>query len=131
VDDLVSALSARGERVALVPTPPDRLLVVRATDTHPLGELEVRSGGPAELVAWRLCIDERSRGYGAGSEAILLLSGAAAAAGWERLRARAHPAFGLSVYFWIRMGFRPLHGDGPEGGIWFERALVRQPSPAR
>jgi GNAT superfamily N-acetyltransferase len=68
----------------------------------------------------RLCINPKGRGYGAGSEAARLLLDAAAGAGMRRVRAHAPPDLGLAVYFWIRMGLRPLHGDGPEGGIWFE-----------
>jgi hypothetical protein len=35
----------------------------------------------------------------------------------------APPDLGLAVYFWSRMGLRPLNGPGPDGGIWFERVL--------
>ena len=46
----------------------------------------------------------------------LLLTAACDNAGVPLLRAWAPPHLGLSVYFWIRMGFSPLHGEGPEGG---------------
>lgn len=119
-------LASRGERVELVPDGADRLTVVRASNREALGRVEVRGGlAQDELLIWELCIEPEHRGYGAGSEAARLLAGAAKAAGWARLRARAHPEYGLSVYFWIRMGFRPLHGEGPEGGIWFVRDLAR------
>jgi RimJ/RimL family protein N-acetyltransferase len=124
VADLAGNLAARGERVELVPAGPGSLAVVQLKDGRNIGRLEVLPGGLGELIAWELCIDEAERGYGAGSEAARLFALAASQAGWTRLRARAHPQFGLSVYFWMRMGFRPLHGEGPEGGIWFVRRLT-------
>jgi hypothetical protein len=75
------------------------------------------------LVVESLCIDEALRGYGRGSDAARMLTSMAAARGWRRLRAWAPPDRGLAVYFWVRMGLRPLFGDGPDGGIWFEREL--------
>jgi len=128
VTDLTSELAARGQRVELVPAGPGSLAVVRLKDGRNVGRLEVMSGGPGELIAWELCIDKAERGYGAGSEAARLFVLAARKAGWTTIRARARPQFGLSVYFWMRMGFRPLHGEGPDGGIWFVRRLAEGPA---
>lgn len=75
------------------------------------------------LVVDSLCIDPPHRSYGAGSEAARLLTLACDSAGIRCVRAWAHPNLGLSAYFWTRMGFSPRHGEGPEGGIWFERVL--------
>jgi hypothetical protein len=63
------------------------------------------------------------RGYGAGSEAARLLEQGARDSDITSLRAWAHPGLGLSTYFLMRMGYRPLHGDGPNGGLWFTRTL--------
>ena len=46
---------------------------------------------------------------------------AAAAPAYAEIKAWAPPDLGLAVYFWVRMGLSPLHGEGPDGGIWFER----------
>ncbi len=122
---LAEPLQARGDRVHLVLAGPARLTVTRAGSEEALGRIELREGlTPGELLVWELCIEPAARGYGAGSQAALLLEHAARAAGWSGMRARAHPSFGLSVYFWMRMGFRPLHGEGPDGGIWFVRDLA-------
>ena len=86
----------------------------------PCGSFLLKSDGDA-LVIQCLSIDEAERGYGLGSEAAHLLRSAAIAGGWTRLRAWAPPDRGLAVYFWSRMGFRPLFGERPGGGIWFER----------
>jgi GNAT superfamily N-acetyltransferase len=113
-------LTARGDRFQIVEEDPGSLAVVRLADGVRVGTIEVERQWPA-LSIRRLCIDEPHRSYGAGSEAARLLVRAAEAAGYRPLRAWAHPSLGLSVYFWIRMGFSPRHGEGPEGGIWFER----------
>lgn len=116
-------LAAHGERFALVPAGAASLTVRRLADSKNVGAVELEADDAPELTIRRLCIDEAHRSYGAGSEAAWLLVRAAEAAGYKRLRAWAHPSLGLSVYFWIRMGFSPRHGEGPEGGIWFERRL--------
>lgn len=117
-------LACAGERVALVAEDPFRLRIVRRGDNLPIGEVELRNDGPAEgPVIWRLCIEAPHRSYGCGTEASMLLVQALRRAGHRGVWSRAHPHFGLSVYFWFRMGFRPLHGEGPEGGIWFVRDL--------
>jgi hypothetical protein len=70
-----------------------------------------------------LSIEAAHRSYGCGSEAGWLTVRAAEVAGFELLRAWAPPDLGLAVYFWFRMGFRPVHGEGPDGGIWMERRV--------
>jgi GNAT superfamily N-acetyltransferase len=70
-----------------------------------------------------LCIQPACRGYGLGTETARLVREAAEAGPWRVLRAWAPPDLGLAVYFWCRMGLRPLHGEGPDGGIWFERTV--------
>lgn len=120
---VAARLAAHGERFALVPAGPAGLTVRRLTDATDVGTVEVEADDANGLTIRRLCVEEAHRSYGAGSEAAWLLLRAAEGAGYRRLRAWAHPSLGLSVYFWIRMGFSPRHGEGPEGGIWFERRL--------
>lgn len=117
-------LAAHGERFDLVPAGPASLTVRRLADGEDVGTAEVEADDPQGLTIHRLCIDEAHRSYGAGSEAAWLLVRAAETAGFAHLRTWAHPSLGLSVYFWIRMGFSPRHGEGPEGGVWFERSLT-------
>ena len=93
----------------------------RAGEREAVGRADVAFAGGAPVIE-RLCIDEGARGYGAGSEAAALLLDALARR-HAVARAWAPPDCGLAVYFWIRMGFRPLAGEGPHGGLWFERAL--------
>ncbi len=70
----------------------------------------------------RLCIEEEARGYGAGSGAATALLKTLRRR-YPVVRTWAPPDRGLAVYFWVRMGFRPLHGEGPDGGLWFEQVL--------
>ena len=97
--------------------------IIRLSDSVDVGAFSIHITGD-QIVIDSLCIEPAHRSYGAGSEAARLLTQAAADAGATLLRAWAHPNLGLSAYFWGRMGLHPLHGAGPEGGIWFERSLV-------
>ena len=94
--------------------------IVRLADGVDVGALEVESAGEGLFVR-SLCIEKEHRSYGAGSEAARLFNQSCTASGVAVVRAWAAPDLGLSVYFWIRMGFQPVHGEGPGGGIWFER----------
>lgn len=118
-DDL--SLPIIGERFRLERA--DRgVSVVRQVDGIAVGAIAIEdiAGG---LLVRSLCIDKGHRSYGAGSEAARLFNQACEAARVPLVRTWAHPDLGLSVYFWVRMGYRPLHGEGPDGGIWFERRL--------
>ena len=92
-----------------------------------IGEVTVDLSGEAPFIE-RLCIDEEARGYGAGSGAATALLRSLARR-YTVVRTWAPPDRGLAVYFWVRMGFRPLHGDGPDGGLRFEQTL--RPSRSR
>ena len=98
--------------------------IVRLTDGVAVGTLVLESEG-SQLTVRGLKIDAVHRSYGCGSETGWLTVQAAESAGFEILRAWAPPDLGLAVYFWFRMGFRPVHGEGPEGGIWMERRVAQ------
>lgn len=115
-------LPLRGARVAIEAGDDGRARLVRLADGEDAGHLRLEADGDA-LIVQSLCVNEGMRSYGLGSEAGRLVREAAAAGGWRVLRAWAPPDRGLAAYFWSRMGFRPLHGPGPDGGIWFERVL--------
>ena len=114
------ALPIEGDRFRLERESDTSLAVFRKNDGERVGTLTVEWQGDA-LAVRSLFIDEAHRSYGAGSEAALLFNRACDAGAIPLVRTWAPPGRGLSVYFWIRMGFRPLHGEGPEGGLWFER----------
>ena len=110
----------RGQRVSVVST--GKGIEVLDREGSRIGAVElVRMDGDTLFIK-TLCIDESRRGYGAGTETAQLLL-KAAAGNASMVRAWAPPDLGLAVYFWIRMGLQPLHGEGPDGGIWFERSL--------
>ena len=92
-----------------------------------VGEVAIDLSGEVPFIE-RLCIDEEARGYGAGSGAATALLKSLARR-YAVVRTWAPPDRGLAVYFWVRMGFRPVHGEGPDGGLWFEQAL--RPSRSR
>ncbi len=100
-----------------------QVLVVAGHGGEVVGAIDAVTGEDgASLIVRSLCIEESRRGYGAGSEAARLLIRAAAASGFVCVRAWAPAGRGLAVYFWMRMGLRPLHGEGPDGGIWLDRS---------
>jgi hypothetical protein len=112
-----------GERVRLESDRPDSAaVIVRLSDSARVGTI-VFETAHTTLTVQSFCIDAAARSYGCGSEAAWLFVRAAKASGYERVRAWAPPTLGLAVYFWFRMGFHPLHGEGPEGGIWLELEL--------
>ncbi len=120
----VTSLGSRleGPRVRLEAIGQGEYRVLRSSDGAPLGRLRLGEEGDT-LIVRGLCIDEAHRGYGAGSGAAALLRDAWAADGrWRLLRAFAPAGAGLAVYYWMRMGLRPLAGAGPEGGLVLERA---------
>ncbi len=114
--------AACGERVRLERSA-EGYAIVRLADGAPVGRIALSETVPATGVIDALCIETSERGYGAGSEAAWLVAEALGRAGVRTLRAWAPPDRGLAVYFWSRMGFRPIFGEGPNGGIWFERRL--------
>jgi hypothetical protein len=102
--------------------PTVELLVVRVADGQAAGRLVLEQSETA-LTVLALCIDREFRSFGLGSECGALVRKFAERGPWRLLRASAAPDLGLSAYFWMRMGLHPLHGEGPYGGIWYERRL--------
>ncbi len=98
-----------------------RYEVRRRGEREVIGEIAIDLSGEVPVIE-RLHIDEEARGYGAGSGAAAALLRTLARR-WPLVRTWAPPDRGLAVYFWVRMGFRPVPGEGPDGGLWFEQAL--------
>jgi hypothetical protein len=96
--------------------------IIRLADSERVGHLSLETAATT-LIVRELCIDQPHRSYGCGSESGWLIVRAAEAAGYDLVRAWAPPNLGLAVYFWFRMGLHPLHGEGPNKGIWLERRL--------
>lgn len=115
-------LPLQGDRVRLDAAGGGGLSITRLADEALVGSIGLSHGGRT-LTVDSLCIGEPYRGYGCGSEAAYLLIRAAGNAAFAEIRAWAPPDRGLAVYFWYRMGLHPLHGEGPNGGIWLERHL--------
>lgn len=75
----------------------------------------------AELTAVWLRAEARRRGYGV--EAVRLVVGALEGKATE-VRAFAPAEVGLFVYFWLRLGFRPMADRAPAEGLGFVRRLA-------
>lgn len=130
------AIEARGERVALRPLrqydiaivkvwlgeaahhdPNDaRLAITLRSEGEPIGIISYQAGYPG--VGWLtikfVAVSPPLRVRGYGSEAVRLLETEAA----RRLglassfRADVDPNSGLSLYFWLRLGYRPVAAEG-------------------
>jgi len=114
-------LPLEGPRVRIEATDGGEAVIVRRESGERVGSLRVSVDGDV-LVIQSLAIESALRGYGLGSEAAGLVREAAEREA-RTLRAFAPGDNGLAVYFWIRMGLRPLPGEGPQGGLWFERRV--------
>lgn len=99
------------------------LAIIRRATGEAVGTVALFAASSGALEVLHLWVAPLFRGYGAGSEAAQLVIAAAAESGFPAVHAWAHPGLGLSVYFWIRMGLQPLHGDGPHDGLRFTRDL--------
>ena len=112
-------LPANGARHRLEVTP-GGAAIVRLSDDSVVGDVSF-SLAESNLAIVCISIAEGARGFGAGSEAIRLLLDAAS--GISTATAVAPPGLGLPVYFWSRMGFRPLFGTGEGRGLRFFRDM--------
>lgn len=82
--------------------------------------IDFKKGTP---IVTSICIEEAKRGYGSGTDAILLLLSDMAKS-YKVVKAFAPSDLGLAAFFWVRMGFQPCFGKAPGGGLWFKRNLT-------
>ncbi len=95
--------------------------IVRTNGGAAVGRVGVSIESDRVLLIEGIEIEAELRGYGLGSEAARLVLDAAVEAGFREVRAWAPPDRGLAVYFWFRMGLRPVFGAEPRGGLAFVR----------
>lgn len=106
------------------------LAVAPRSGGAPLGVIAYRPGEPDEgwaAIAF-FAMAPAQRGRGLGGEALLAFEEAAARQGWgRRFCAPVHPENGLSVYFWLRLGYRPARPSDfppyakPGAPLWMVR----------
>ena len=105
---------ADATRVTLRPAGASTYEIVRRADGAVIGEVKCRADDPARGWLTVVCVDvgEEQRGWGYGSEAVRLLE---ATSGGERFLAKVDAANGLGLYFWLRLGYRPVRPDEVPG----------------
>jgi RimJ/RimL family protein N-acetyltransferase len=82
--------------------------ITQAEADEPIGLIEYRLDGDWLTVAF-IALAKAYRGWGYGSEAVRLVEEWAAREGLaERFRAEVDVRNGLGLYFWLRLGYRPL-----------------------
>ena len=91
----------------------------------PVGACAARVEEDALLWTW-LAVEAEWRGYGYGGAAVPIVERAARRLGATSGRALVPATNGISLYFWLRLGYRPLAGldrPKPREGTWMGRAL--------
>ena len=84
------------------------LAIVRPEDDQPIGMLEYETGNGCLTVPF-IALAKAYRGWGYGSEAVRLLEEWAVRERMaERFRTEVDVRNGLGLYFWLRLGYRPL-----------------------
>jgi len=81
---------------------------------RPIGVVEYRVGVPEDgwLGFRSVAVEPGLRGLGLDSEAVRLVEDDALGRGLaRRFWAGVHPDNGLGVYFWLRLGYRPVRAD--------------------
>lgn len=127
------APSAQDEALArqlLASHRPQPLVAVQRDGGAPIGLLVYRLGEPeADWVTIAfLAMAPLLRGRGLGGEAVLAFEEAAASQGWgANFRVPIHPDNGLALYFWLRLGYRPVSPcdfvfqPAAEAALWMVR----------
>lgn len=82
----------------------ETLVIARADDPSPIGLLVYRLSDDGWLEFRFLALAKGLRGWGYGSEAVMLIEESGRA---ERFGARVSAGNGLGLFFWLRMGYRP------------------------
>ncbi len=88
----------------------DLLVIEDAGEPGPIGLVDYRRDWPARgwLAVVFIALAKSYRGWGYGSEAVILLESEAEGAwGVRRFRAEVEVRNGLGLYFWLRLGYRP------------------------
>lgn len=96
-------------------TPPDQ----------PLGACAARIDGRELCWTW-LAVDEAWRAYGFGGAAVPVIERAAARQGIASGRVLVPARNGIALYFWLRLGYRPITDppwEQPYPGTWMRRDI--------
>lgn len=96
----------------------DTLVITRTGEDFPIGMLDYRVDDPASAtIAW-IALTEGARRWGLGVDAVLLFEEEACRSwGVRQFRTEVNGRQGLSLYFWLRLGYRPTESRRDQGGI--------------
>jgi len=113
--DDIAAVEAWYDEAARTDLNDGRLAITLPGEDTPIGIIHYRADYPGTGWLTIGCVGLapalRVRGY--GSEAVLLLEEQALRLGLaSRFRAQVEPSNGLALYFWLRLGYRPVAAGG-------------------
>jgi len=102
--------------------------VVGLASKAPIGFIRYKhkAGDAVEIVF--LAIEPALRGWGYGSEAVRLLEEHSLREGWGNSFQAEVPAHnGLNLYFWLRLGYRPVRTEDKSGEVLMVRRTQEGP----
>lgn len=105
----------------------ERLVITRVGDEVPIGLLRYVADAAGGWVRFEsVAVRPELRGLGLESEAVRLLEeGSSRRGDPPRFYATVNPEDGLGVYFWLRLGYRPVRtGEIPWHGVAGEGMMV-------
>ena len=98
-----------------------------APATEPHGACAARLTSDRDLLWTWLAVDARWRAYGLGGAAVPIIERAALRLGATTGRVLVPASNGIGLYFWLRLGYRPLPGaPWPKhfDGTWMRRTIT-------
>lgn len=88
----------------------EALVITRAGEDSPIGLLQFRTDMPSEgwVTIEDVALTEEVRRWGLGQEAVRVFEQDAVDRGLRHFATSIDPGQGLGLYFWLRLGYRPL-----------------------
>lgn len=111
----ITAVEAWCQKVGHASPDSQRLAIALRGSDEPIGFIDYRGGQPEPgwLTIGHVAVAPALRAHGYASEAVRLLEEQATRLGLaSRFRALLDPDNGLSLYFWLRLGYRPVAAEG-------------------
>jgi hypothetical protein len=114
---------------------PARTVAVITRDGRPVGLIAHRLGAPDSAIIELVATPPEKARAGAGMRAAALLEAMLHMRGVNTIFAPVPEVHGIAMYFWIRLGYRPLlRGDWPracDGAVWVRRDIPYGPKQTR
>lgn len=123
-----SAYGRKSRRVASKAKRAQEFAIVLLASTAPIGFIRYEHKAEDAVEIDFLAIEPALRGWGYGSEAVRLLEKHSLREGLgNSFQAKVPAHNGLNLYFWLRLGYRPVRTEGKSGRILMLRPTQEHP----